>query len=97
MVIYRRTLPLDLPAGQSAFLWGPRKVGKSTLLAGRFPSSARFDLLDTRMLVEFTRAPWAFSERVMALPDEQRRRPIVVDEAQTRPRRFQPSSTRSTA
>ena len=85
MVIYRRTLPLDLPAGQSAFLWGPRKVGKSTLLAGRFPSSARFDLLDTRMLVEFTRAPWVFSERVMALPDEQRRRPIVVDEAQKVP------------
>ena len=85
MVLYRRTLPLDLPARQSAFLWGPRKVGKSTLLAGRFESSARFDLLDTRVLVEFTRAPWTFSERVMALPDEQRQRPIVVDEAQKVP------------
>lgn len=27
---YRRELALDLPAGQSAFLWGPRKTGKST-------------------------------------------------------------------
>ena len=85
MALYLRSLPLVLPAGQSAFLWGPRKVGKSTLLADRFPSSARFDLLDTRMLVEFTRAPWIFSERVMALPDEQRQRPIVVDEAQKVP------------
>ena len=31
MVMYRRTLRLELPPGQSAFPWGPRKTGKSTL------------------------------------------------------------------
>ena len=31
----RRVLVLDLPERQSAFLWGPRKTGKSTLLAER--------------------------------------------------------------
>lgn len=49
---YTRTLHIDLPAGQSAFLWGPRKTGKSTLLHRLFPRSAHFDLLDTRLLLE---------------------------------------------
>ena len=82
---YRRELAFDLPAGQSAFLWGPRKTGKSTLLAERFPDSARFDLLDTRTLIDFTREPWLFAERVLALPAAQRVRPIVVDEVQKAP------------
>ena len=85
MSLYGRELVLDLPPGQSAFLWGPRQVGKSTLLAQRFPESARFDLLDTRTLLDFTRAPWTLSERVMALPDAQRRHPIIIDEAQKVP------------
>ena len=85
MSLYTRNLELDLPAGQSAFLWGPRKVGKSTLLTQRFPDSARFDLLDTRTLVQFIREPWLFAEQVLALPDEQRQRPIIVDEVQKAP------------
>ena len=85
MGLYVRELSLNLPSGQSAFLWGPRKVGKSTLLTKRFPGSARFDLLDTRILIEFTREPWIFAERVLALPEEQRQRPIIVDEAQKVP------------
>lgn len=85
MSLYARELGLELPAGQSAFLWGPRKVGKSTLLAQRFPDSARFDLLDTRTLLQFMREPWTFAERVLALPDGQRRRPILVDEVQKVP------------
>ena len=40
---YRRILDIDLPQNQSAFLWGPRKTGKSTLLRRTFPRSARFD------------------------------------------------------
>lgn len=85
MSLYARELGLELPAGQSAFLWGPRKVGKSTLLAQRFPDSARFDLLDTRALLQFVREPWTFAERVLALPDSQRQRPIIVDEVQKVP------------
>ena len=85
MGLYPRQLALDLPAGQSAFLWGPRKVGKSTLLAERFPQSARFDLLDTRRLIQYLREPWVFTEQVMALPEEQRRLPIIVDEVQKAP------------
>ena len=83
--MYPRTLDPGLPRGQSAFLWGPRKTGKSTLLKRSFPLSARFDLLDTRLMLELTRAPWTFAERVRALGAEQRARPILVDEVQKVP------------
>ena len=83
--MYSRTLRIELPAARSAFLWGPRKTGKSTLLKQQFPGSARFDLLDTRLLLEFTRAPWTLTERVKALDSATRRRPIVLDEIQRVP------------
>ena len=82
---YRRELGLDLPERQSAFLWGPRKTGKSTLLAERFPDSARFDLLETRTFVDLTREPWLFTERVLALDAHRRARPLIVDEVQKVP------------
>lgn len=50
--MYARTLGIDLPRGQSAFLWGPRKTGKSTLLHQQFPRSVRFDLLDTHLMLD---------------------------------------------
>ena len=83
--MYSRSLHIELPPGQSAFLWGPRKTGKSTLLRQQFPDSARFDLLDTRLLVEFTRAPWGFAEQVRNLDAATRARPIIVDEVQKVP------------
>ena len=82
---YGRLLAIDLPAGQSAFLWGPRKAGKSTLLRQRFPGATRFDLLDTRLLLELTRAPWLLRERIRALGAAARAAPIVVDEVQKVP------------
>ena len=85
MALYRRTLRIDLPPGQSAFLWGPRKTGKSTLLGEIFPNSARFDLLDSRLFLEFTRSPWAFADRVRALDDDVIQHPIIVDEVQKAP------------
>ena len=88
--LFRRILRSDAlrshpPHGQSAFLWGPRKTGKSTLLRRLFPEAARFDLLDTRLLLEFTRAPWAFTERVAAFGRAARENPIIVDEVQKAP------------
>ena len=85
MAHYTRILNVELPAGHSAFLWGPRKTGKSTLLRRRFPHSARFDLLDTRLMLELTRAPWTLSERVRALDETTRAKPIIVDEVQKVP------------
>ncbi len=82
---YTRKLRIELPPGQSAFLWGPRKTGKSTLLRHQLPHSARFDLLDTRLLLELTRAPWILSERVQALGDAATANPVVIDEVQKVP------------
>ena len=83
--MYRRTLSLELPRGQSAFLWGARKTGKSTLLQQQFPDSIRFDLLDTRLLLELTRAPWTLAERIRAFGRARRGRPIIIDEVQKVP------------
>ena len=85
MAHYERQLAIDLPAGQSAFLWGPRKTGKSTLLRLRFPAATRFDLLDTRLMLELMRAPWRLRERTRALDAAARAQPIVLDEVQKVP------------
>ena len=85
MELYRRALRIELPRGQSAFLWGPRKVGKSTLLRRQFPQAARFDLLDTRLMLEFTRAPWTLADRVRALDRSRRTHPVIIDEVQKVP------------
>ncbi len=82
---YRRTLDLDLPQGQSAFLWGPRKTGKSTLLRQRFPNAVRFDLLDTRVLLDFTRSPWSLAEHLNALDEQMLVSPVIIDEVQKVP------------
>ena len=84
-MLYKRTLSLDLPQGQSAFLWGPRKTGKSTLLSQRFPDAARFDLLDTRLLLDLTRSPWVLAERLSALDEKILANPVIVDEVQKVP------------
>lgn len=83
--MYNRTLEIDLPQGLSAFLWGPRKTGKSTLLQQQFPDSARFDLLDTDLMVELTKAPWAIVERIHALDPSVSKKPIIIDEVQKVP------------
>ena len=85
MTEYARALRLDLPQGQSAFLWGARKTGKSTLLRQRFPASTYFDLLDTRLLLEFTRAPWKLPERLHTLPRATLVNPVIIDEVQRVP------------
>ena len=55
------------------------------MLRHQFPHSARFDLLDTRLLLELTRAPWLLSERVQALGDAAIANPVVIDEVQKVP------------
>ena len=82
---YERILSLELPKGQSAFLWGARKTGMSTLLRRRFPGAVRFDLLDTRLLLEFTRSPSALAERLDAVDGRTAASPIIIDGVQKVP------------
>lgn len=78
-------LSLDLPARQSAFLWGPRKTGKTTFLAQRFPKSMRYDLLQTDLLFDLLKRPARLREEIEAAPAAVRSHPVVIDEVQKAP------------
>jgi predicted AAA+ superfamily ATPase len=85
MVYIHRILDLDLPPRQSAFLWGPRKSGKSTLLKQRFPNSLVFDFLKTDLFLEFAKRPSLLREQILAKDDSSLRYPIILDEVQKIP------------
>ena len=85
MVKIKRFLNLDLPKGQSAFLWGARQVGKTTFLMDRFPQATFFDLLDTKLHLELVKSPWLLRERLMGNTPEVRQQPVVLDEVQKVP------------
>ncbi|MBN1424902.1 ATP-binding protein [Candidatus Fermentibacteria bacterium] len=80
-----RLLRIDLPARQSAFLWGPRKVGKSTFLQSQFPESLRYDFLKSDTYFELSSRPWALREQLAAQPEALLDRPIILDEVQKVP------------
>lgn len=85
MVTIPRLLRIELPRGQSTFLWGPRKTGKTTYLKSAFPNSLRYDLLDTDLLLELTKRPALLREQLAAASAQQRRSPIIIDEVQKVP------------
>ncbi len=85
MKMLLRILNIDLPPGQSAFLWGPRKTGKSTYLKTRFPDSLVYDFLQTDLFLEFSKRPSLFREQILAKDDAAQRVPIILDEVQKVP------------
>jgi uncharacterized protein len=82
---FRRLLDVTIPAGQSAFLWGARKTGKSTYLRAAFPESLRFDLLETDVMLELAKRPSLLRERLLAAPPRQLQAPVIIDEVQKVP------------
>ena len=84
-VVTERVLEIDLPAGQSAFLWGPRKTGKSLWLKTAFPGSIVFDFLKTDVALEMARKPALLRERIYADLGRARSAPIILDEVQKAP------------
>lgn len=81
----KRILNLNLPAGQSVFVWGARQTGKSSYLQAHFKTSAYIDLLDTHQFIRLARAPYLLREMLLALPARQRNQPIIIDEVQKVP------------
>jgi predicted AAA+ superfamily ATPase len=81
-----RFLKIELPAGQSTFLWGPRKTGKSTLLRTLFPGSKIFDFLDTDLFFRFSNRPSLLAEELNALSPEVLSKPVILDEVQKIPK-----------
>ncbi len=80
-----RRLKLSLPKGQSAFLWGIRKAGKSTYLKAHYPISIYVDLLDTDTFFELNSKPSRLRERVLELKPDQLAYPVIIDEVQKIP------------
>lgn len=79
---FKRLLKMDLPARQSAFLWGARKTGKSFYLAEHFPAAIRYDFLKTNLFTRYSKEPYRFREEVLMFDTPQT---IVVDEVQKTP------------
>jgi predicted AAA+ superfamily ATPase len=80
-----RLLKIKLPKGQSAFLWGPRKTGKTTFLRQTFPDSLSYDLLQTDLFLEFVKRPFLLREQLLAASSKQLQSPVIIDEVQKVP------------
>ena len=78
--IKKRTLELNLPANRSAFLWGPRKTGKTYWINRHFADSVVIDLLKTDIFAEYASRPSLLRERY-----QEYRRLVVIDEIQMVP------------
>ena len=84
--IIRRTLDVTIPRRQSAFLWGPRKTGKTTLLTQKFPGSLRYDLLETDTFFRLSKQPYLLREELRAAEKAGKLHcPIIIDEVQKIP------------
>ena len=82
---YMRYLKIQLPRGQSTFLWGARKTGKSFYLKRHFPNSVCYNLLETNLYFRLLKEPHLLREEVMALSEEALSYPIIIDEVQKIP------------
>jgi uncharacterized protein len=67
---------------ESAFLWGARQTGKSTLLKMLYPDSLYFDLLLNDEFSRFQRNPSLLREILEATPSS---KPVILDEIQRIP------------
>jgi predicted AAA+ superfamily ATPase len=80
MKINKRMFELNLPPGKSAFLWGPRKVGKTYWISHNLPGVEIIDLLKTDIWAEYVSRPALLRERY-----QNHKGLIVIDEIQKIP------------
>jgi predicted AAA+ superfamily ATPase len=85
MRICKRLLDIDLQAGRSAFLWGPRKVGKTHWLRhhAAAPAANFIDLLETDTFADYVSRPALLRERWrpgLTIIDEVQKVPALLDE-----------------
>lgn len=85
MNIKKRLFELNLPPHKSAFLWGPRKVGKTYWISHTLKNAAVIDLLKTDTLAEYISRPALLRERYqnhhgLIVIDEVQKAPQLLDE-----------------
>ncbi len=84
-IISRRFRP-DLSHGKSAFLWGPRKTGKTYWIRHHLKDVVLIDLLKTDVLADYAARPALLRERYsdcgkLIVIDEVQKLPQLLDEA----------------
>jgi predicted AAA+ superfamily ATPase len=79
---FNRYLKMDLPRGQSCFLWGARKAGKSTYLKKMFPKALYIDLLKADIFQHYLRSPEKLRHELQTIDTD---RTIIIDEVQKVP------------
>lgn len=62
-IITKRILDINLPVNRSAFLWGPRKTGKSYWIGEQFKDSVIIDLLKTDVFADYSSRPSLLREQ----------------------------------
>lgn len=77
----KRYLKIDFSETNAAFLWGPRKTGKTTLLKQQFSQAKWYDLLNTKLKTRLLKNPAFLREEILA----QRPKIVIVDEIQKVP------------
>ena len=85
--IIRRIFALNLPRNRSAFLWGPRKVGKTHWIRNHLPNATVIDLLNTDVYATYASRPATLRDRFrhhtrLVVIDEVQKIPALLDEVQ---------------
>jgi len=80
--MYNRRQIFEGLGNESAFLWGVRQSGKSTLLRRLYPEALYFDLLLSDVYERFMRNPSLLKEILQA---GSFRQPVIIDEIQRLP------------
>jgi uncharacterized protein len=84
-VSFERALELPEAGSETFFLWGPRQVGKTTLLRQTYPGAVWVDLLKADEFRKYTTNPERLREELLALPGEGKPQQVVIDEIQKVP------------
>jgi len=79
--LIQRLQKIDVPSNRSAFLWGPRKTGKRTLLKQQFAHACWIDLLDYDLFLSLSQKP----TRLRQIVEAQASKTVVIDEVQKIP------------
>ena len=84
----KRELYLPQKPNKSYFLWGPRQVGKSSLLKFLYPKATYINLLDTDEFMKYNEKPYLLRQELLAqnkkgifvIIDEIQKVPLLLDE-----------------
>lgn len=76
---------MNLPEGQSVFLWGARQTGKSSYLRAVYPQALYCDLLSTHNLANYSKQPGMLYDEIVHFAENNSAPIVIIDEIQKVP------------